>query len=133
MSVFIPDIDTAELYIQFLRQNNPKSKVLEPLVECAVSLKCYPAWQVFPCSFGAKNKEQESKTTWKIGRAKEWEGGGGGEERREMLFPSSPYPSFIIWLPFHFLHSKNQKSHFSSFLGLSVLWNHMELLATHAI
>ena len=28
MSVFISDKDTAKLYVQFLDQNNPKSKVL---------------------------------------------------------------------------------------------------------
>ena len=42
-----------------------------------------PAQQAFLCSLGAKNKEQESKTTQKKAQVKER--GGGRKERKEML------------------------------------------------
>ena len=34
------------------------------------------------------------------------------------------------WLSFHILRGQNRKSHSPSFLGLSLLQNHMEMLAT---
>ena len=39
MSVFISDIDKAELYVQFLDQNNPNLNI-RTTSECVVSSKC---------------------------------------------------------------------------------------------
>ena len=49
-----------------------------------------PAQQAFPCSFGARNEERESKTARKMGRVKK-RGGGEGVSRRFSFFP---YPLF---------------------------------------
>ena len=42
-----------------------------------------PVKQVFPCGFGARNWEWESKTVQKMVRVKEWGGGGVGKKGRK--------------------------------------------------
>ena len=45
MSVFISDIDTAKIYVQFfLDQSNSKIFINESLAQCAVSFKCWFVW-----------------------------------------------------------------------------------------
>lgn len=49
----------------------------------------------FPCGFGEKKRKRESKSARKMGRVKEWEGGGGGG------------------LSFYFLRDQKRKSRFA--------------------
>ena len=63
-----------------------------------------PAQQAFPCSFGARNEERESKTARKNGASKRAGRGFVGG------FLSSPPPSFIFALSLHFSRGQDRKS-----------------------
>ena len=76
---------------------------------------------MFPCGLGAKNEEQESKTMRKMAQVKER---GGGEP-----LGSISSPSFLFLALVSFLARPKPKI---PFLGLSLLRNQTETLATQA-
>ena len=53
-------------------------------------------------------------------------------EQRTRNESQPPLPPGKKWLSFHFSRGRNRKSHSPSFLGLSLLQNHTEMLATQA-
>ena len=75
---------------------------------------------MFRCGLGPKNEERQSETAWTMAQVKE-RGGGGVRVRVRVFF-------FFLTLVSFLARSKPKVS----FLGLSLLRNQTEMLATQA-